>query len=358
MSARGGALASAGAWLIRPSRWVGRLALVAGVAGAGAATVAGCSLVLDWSGYSGGADGGNVPIGNPCGPSGSNGVCATVPAPDGGWTGPMTLYDGDSAPPGCGTAYDSYYEISAAPADCAACTCGAPVGAICQPPEATYYGDSACATACGHQALVSASCVTPTCGTAFSVANAVAHGGSCTPGGGAPTLSPPFSAAARACPSASTLSSTACGAGQLCLAAPPAPDSPRVCVKFEGVATACPGFPYMNGPTVFFEQPPQVTDTRGCAPCACGDPAGASCTLNSLLGNVMRYGSDCSLPGIALPVLGLPSDCQSLGNNGGLQLNGSFRLDPGSCAPSGGAPTGAIAADGAQASFCCTTASP
>jgi hypothetical protein len=353
MTTRGGPLASAGARLGRPSRWVGRLALVVA-----AASLAACSLVLDWNGYSGGGDGGGLPTGTACGPSGSDGVCATVPAPDAGWAGPIALYDGDSMPPGCGTGYDSYYQVATDPAVCAMCTCGRPAGAICQPPEATYYGDSACATACGHQALISASCVTPTCGTSFTVANAVAHGGSCAPSGGMATLSPPFSPAARACPSDSTLPSSTCGAGQLCLAAPPAPGSARICVRFEGVAIACPGFPYSDGPTVYFEQPPQVTDTRGCAPCACGDPAGATCTLNSLLGNVMRYGSDCSLPGIAVPVLGLPSNCQSLGNNGGLQLNGTFGLDPGSCLPSGGTPTGGVAATGAQASFCCTTASP
>ncbi|HEX4445984.1 MAG TPA: hypothetical protein VH044_04585 [Polyangiaceae bacterium] len=323
-----------------------------------AASGAACSLVLDWNGYSAAsADGGDLPSGTPCGPSGSDGRCATVPLPDGGWVGPMTLYGAESTPPGCGTGYDSFYQLSSQPAACSACTCGSPSGEACAAPDATYYGDSACATSCGHQPLVSAACVMPPCGSNFTVANAEPHGGGCAPLGGAPTLPAPFSLAARACPTTSTLPSTACGTGQLCVPAPPAPSAPRICLRFEGAAAACPGFPYINGPMVLFEQPPAVTDTRGCAPCACSDPAGASCAL-SALGNVLRLDPKCMVPNLAPPLIALPSTCQDLGQSGGLQLNGTFRLTAGSCAPDGGAPMGAVSATGAQASFCCTTASP
>jgi hypothetical protein len=64
------------------------------------------------------------------------------------------------------------------------------------------------------------------------------------------------------------------------------------------------------------------------------------------------------VPNLAPPLIALPSTCQDLGQSGGLQLNGTFRLTAGSCAPDGGAPMGAVSATGAQASFCCTTASP
>src|SRR6185437_6431164 len=110
------------------------------------------------------------------------------------------LYDSVSEPLNCGVKIE-YYDFAPTPAACAACSCSSLDKSDCQNPVATYYSDQNCQTPCGHAPLptggVGATCVSPACGTSFTVANATF--GACTPSGGDASVKSPFVLRAQAC---------------------------------------------------------------------------------------------------------------------------------------------------------------
>lgn len=265
---------------------------------AGASSVAACSLLLDWTGYTGGLnDGGRTEseaaVSIPCG---TDEHCAAVLANDAGWSAPLTLYAAGSTPPGCGNGFESFYEFGAGPAACSACSCSPPDGGTCGPPGITFYGDGGCLTPCGHQPLVNMACVPPMCGSSFTIGSSNPTGGGCVPTGGAATLPTPWKLAGVACPPNAALSSGSCSADRICLPTPSTPAAPRICVRSSGEATSCPGAPYIFGPEVYYADA-QAADTRACSACSCGSPAGASCPFDSVVNITnIRFDSACMFP--------------------------------------------------------------
>lgn len=329
------------------------------------ALVSGCSALLDWNGYTGAGtdpfDAGTLDDGAPhtiygvtCG---TDKRCA--PVPPASWNGPVALYDGPSSapPPACSDpfasapVYAGHGGLTAPPATCSDCACAAPTGTTCSSPVLTFYSDNACGTACGPPtALDPAACVTPpgSC-RAFQVTASAPTGGGCKASGGDPAILPAsFSRTARACAPAVTPDQGTCRTNELCLPSPAPPFEPRFCVSQTGVAAACPGAPYTDGPHVYYGD--GITDTRACSACACGGVTGAECTLSVAAG--FRYlDPSCGTTGIPFAV---PTSCAAFQGGSPFRVPGTPELKTvGTCPPTGGAPIGA-ATGTAPVTFCCT----
>ncbi|HEY0195851.1 MAG TPA: hypothetical protein VGC42_32275 [Kofleriaceae bacterium] len=155
---------------------------------------------------------------------------ADVPA---GWNGHAMLYDGDAsaAPPGCSGLWTSELVAgnsapSAAPASCSACACGAPAG------------------------------------------------GECAPAGGAATTSPPTSARVGIACTMADEPAAGCS-GNACMPVPDARYVAGACIYRSGDA-ACPAGSFTER-HVFYAS---TLDSRDCAACACGAPAGGACAAS------------------------------------------------------------------------------
>jgi hypothetical protein len=344
MKARGGFAARFVGFGVLSRQAIALMALVSG-----AASVAACSVLLDWNDYTGA--GSDAAVAAPCG---TNGQCAALPPPASSWEGPIAFYPPLSTPPGCGTGFDSFYKLTGAPAACASCSCGSPTGAVCAQPQVTFYSDATCQTQCDQKTLANMTCVTPSaCGAYFDIGASIAQGGNCAPSGGGATLPASTELAGTACPPTTPLSST-CSEGQLCLGTPPNPAAPRICLRTSGIVTSCPsGY---REPEVYYTDPSQVSDSRGCTACTCAAPDGTSCTFSPLgtLTN-LRYDSMCMFPIVTPPMtFNVPNACQGLMNEG-FQLNQTFHLDAGTCSPAGGQATGSVIATGQPTTLCCTS---
>jgi hypothetical protein len=156
-------------------------------------------------------------------------VCA--PAVPAGWQGHVELFDGAQAnAPGCilpwngGELVAGNASPTGAPAACSACTCGAP------------------------------------------------SGGKCAPSGGkATTTAVTFASYGLACDNTHETVAMGCSA-QSCSPLPAPAFRPGLCIHEAG-NVACPAGAFSERHVYFAS----VLDTRGCAPCACGAPAGNAC---------------------------------------------------------------------------------
>jgi hypothetical protein len=317
-----------------------------------------CSALLDWSDFTGGpGDAGSEGEGGPDatadappdGPEGSvpdvvvscgNGGTCAANAPL-GWMGPVALYVGAGPAPSCDADAASLFtggDPIAPAATCTGCSCGAS-SVSCADPVVTLFDDPSCSTG-GSKVTASTSC-SPILAAAATVAAPVATG-SCAPSGGVATLAPvTWTTVARACP---VSPSGSCPGGDLCV--PGQPASTSVCVMQSGSATACPPG-YTSGPQIFYTG---VDDTRGCSACACGAATNAACTIASPA--VDGYIEGCMVtPEVMLAAP--TASCTSLEASVFLELVATpMPGAAGTCAASGGGPTGSAAPTGA-ASFCC-----
>jgi len=326
----------------------------AGTVAAAALSVTGCSVLLDWSDYTGN-DAGTPPPGISCG---ADRRCVALPPT--GWSGPLALYEGPAsgAPPGCpaGSSMTPVFEgnggLVAPAASCSACVCSPAQGGACSSPLLSFYSDSSCTAACGTaMSFPAATCaVPPACAASFEVGTSEATAaGTCTPSGGTATLPPvTWSQLALACAPAAAAARGTCSADQLCVPSPSTPFPPRLCVMQTGQAASCPGKTYVGGPYIYHAA--QVDDTRRCTPCACGPPTGASCSFATIAG-FGHIDTACS-PIVTTP-FSVPSACRSLKNSASLSVTSAPNLTPGTCQPSGGDPAGAVTTT-ASITFCCT----
>ncbi len=342
-------------------RWSRAVALVA-LTALGAA---GCSVLLDWSDFTGGPgdggtfDGSFADGGVDSGATGDGGAseaaaCGAAmqctPSAPAGWTGPVALYAAPATqgtPPSCGagfdptSAFDGNADLVAPPATCSACECGPVSGESCDGPVMSFFFDSSCQTAAGTQTVTS-SCEPTTLGAmSVTVAAPVAAGGTCAGMGGVATTTPStWGQRARACAATSSLPGS-CPSGQVCAPAPAAPFASGMCVMQTGVATACPsGYP--SGPQVFYAS---FDDTRGCSACDCDPPLGALCTIGAPAITNCIGGS-----------LDAPNTCVAFTGPEPVKLAAPPTLtSPGSCSVTagGGTPSGSATPTGAT-SFCCS----
>jgi hypothetical protein len=346
-------------------RWTGAVLLAGGLLGA-----AGCSALLDWNDFSGGlGDGGSKDgsgadgtVEGSAGDTGTDAPADTTPTSCGtamqctasapaGWTGPVELYVApvaQGAPPSCGSGFnatpvfDGNAVLTAPPATCSACSCGAVTGESCDGPVMTFFFDSSCQSAAGTQTVTS-SCQPTTIAQSVTVAAPVASGGMCATTGGVATTTPlTWGNVARACAPTSTVVG-GCPAGQVCGQAPASPFSSGACVMQAGIATACPPA-YPTGPQVFYAG---VDDPRTCSACQCGAPTGAQCTIGSPAINNCIGGS-----------LNAPNACVAFTGPSPVTLVPTAMLtlaDAGACtATAGGGTATGTATPSSPTSFCCS----
>ncbi|WP_437971843.1 hypothetical protein WMF04_22230 [Sorangium sp. So ce260] len=323
-------------------------------------------------GGTGGAGGGGAGGGDETACAGD---CVS-PAPL-GWFGPALLWYGppDQAPdcpaeaPNVG--YEGFADLAPAPLACAACLCDPPASASCQLP----LGWSAHATTCAGDipgSVETAFAAPEAWDGACTAANAIPAGQDC---GGQPcvqslSVEAPSVLVSATCtarvdepPPPARLDpwqtrALACLPGaytecpddrSTCMPSPGEPGVPPpggflTCIFHEGDVT-CES-PYLDR-HVFYEG---VEDSRGCSACGCGEPEGASCTI---MASVYSDGACAetlvsAVVSSTTPFCGVPPPGVALGSKSAEVV----AVDPGSCTPSGGEPTGELMPV-EPSTFCC-----
>lgn len=141
-----------------------------------------------------------------------------------------------------------------------------------------------------------------------------------------------------------------CELGQLC--APLPPPGFMLCQFFRGEDPGyeCP--PGHEGPFVFHDT---RSDTRGCTPCQCGEPQGADC---SAVVSLFSDGACSDFLASYTLTTAMDGGCVDLPPGAALGSKlGLLAVDKlGSCAPSGGEPSGAVELSG-PLTLCCEPAS-
>jgi hypothetical protein len=313
----------------------------------------------------------------------SNPACTTVAcvsAVPTGWTGYFALFDGAPATdPSCPTSFPTSAYLGnaglTAPADtCSACSCGSPAGGTCVLPtsytvqDGTCSGTSYCSgtytlsgswtggctgntefrggqDTCGVNGGANCTAGSAPCNVSVSVPAATVSGGSCTASGGTPTVTPTsWSELGVACNGETTVT-TGCTGGSVCAPKPPSPFESGLCIEQAGVV-ACPAGAFSTQ-HVFYTG---VTDTRGCSECSCGAASGSTCSATVTLYSAQSVNT-CTGPVAAVTT----GSCAELSGNptvAGREASNITTPSGGSCAASGGAPTGS-ATPSTPTTFCC-----
>jgi hypothetical protein len=219
-----------------------------------------------------------------------------VSSPPLGWTGYVSLFDGDEAmQPECPSVFPSaspyigHRNLLTPPHTCTACSCGDPTGQTCDLPETITVSDKNCnlIPATTNSLVTPAAwqgecfgpsglpggqtCLGGPCNSSVSAAKPNVVGGSCAASGGTPDIQPvAWEALGKGCSDAPQ--GGGCGAGKVCQPKSAAPFKTGLCVFKEG-DNSCPIGPFSEK-FVYFEK---ADDTRACSTCACGSPAGSTC---------------------------------------------------------------------------------
>ena len=204
-------------------------------------------------------------------------------APNGGWVGPLAIWQGSGSPPSCANASGFPLEVANAnagikgSASCPSCSCDAPQGVACQVGAAQLYRDSTCAGASGTLTIAQGNC---TAFVSLSYDPASVRWGSAPPGGGA--CVPKTTGSASFPPVAWDTQMRACGdptpnkggcAAGTCVPRQQAPFGQAMCVYQRG-DLPCPVGAY-SVKSVYYTG---ADDARGCSACGCSSPTGTTCT--------------------------------------------------------------------------------
>ena len=318
-----------------------------GAAGSGGATGGSGGA----TGGSGGATGGS---GGATGGSGGVAACDTTKnicaeTPPGGWTGPLALYKGAGAPPGCPGSYptkisDGKTGFNPGIPSCA-CSCDPATGIGCGGVAAAVYDVPNNLAGCtvnptGYTKVWSANAGVCTKASASAVGQVAlwlgppTSAGTCAPKSNHVLPTPTFSDQTRLCTGATAVAGS-CGTGQTCM---PQPFKPfDVCVYHSG-NLACPSaYPQK---TVVFDG---YQDTRSCSACSCGN-ATSSCK------GMVQFASTCSSGGIAY---GAVSGCGTPSPDIAATQYGTYVPNPsGTCPASSSTLTGTAVPTG-ETTVCC-----
>lgn len=297
---------------------------------------AGCANVLGLDEYTSAFDAAS-------GGDGQGGGCACVPAPAGGWTGPVAFWEAigqpPPAPPPCAgdypaTLHDGHANPDAPPSSCT-CACDAPAGLACGAVTITQH-DNNCLGTCGTLSVPAGKCIDVTrCGNGWDIGTVSLGAGACAPKV-SNTLTPPWSwrSAVRVCGATSAGPAGACAATEVCARLPAAPFAGAACLVATG-DIACPaGYPARH---VVFDG---AVDTRDCA-CACDAPTGVDC-------NTGVHVRTWDQPGCAGSKKddwnSLPRACAGTNPDGATMSVDLLTVAPkgGVCAPSAAMPVGAV----------------
>lgn len=266
----------------------------------------------------------------------------TVPAD---WTGPLILFDGAGMAPACPSNYPTQHLSGitgpSGAAQCAACSCSAPI-VNCTPGPMTGFADDACSlpggSSFGAPADGICTAVSVQQSTSFVASPPLIATGGCQPAGGAPMNQPVTYNNALGCGDGK---GSPCGAGGVCMPPAPSPFGGKLCVA-QAADVPCPdpftqrhGLADING----------VSDTRSCSPCECNGLSQASCNATYSL---------FAKPGCMMKLMDITANGQCVAANliGAQGLKASVTAS-GQCAPpAGGTPTGGVSA-GTVITVCC-----
>jgi len=257
--------------------------------------------------------------------------------------------------PSCanGATPETYFTEPAGPAQCSACTCGAPSGVTCGPPAITCYPGSQGCNGGGQNwtaTLANGMCAKPNLGfftTSLSCRLSgppVVNGGSCQASTTDFANKDTWGGELVAC--AANAGGGGCSTGQACVQKPTDPAKESVCIAIQGQET-CP-----SGWTSTTMGYTKGTDNRSCTACSC-DPGGISC----MGGSYTVYDLDqCATQGASdLPIPITSNMCTNVSvllDGGSWSIKANLPTPSGGCTPSGGDPAGEVQTDG-PITFCC-----
>jgi len=263
--------------------------------------------------------------------------------PPAGWSGPIAFYEGaPGTTPPCPGEYPVVVAqgragLSAPPATCSACSCGAP-SVTCGMEPLVLYSEWNCPAPPDATLMLASATCTPLKGTSdhFVQTAPTANVSACTPAGGLPSLPPPaWTMSGIACGLSDQ--ATACADGSVCAPLPPAPFDARWCIWQAG-APACPaGFPTQH----VWEM---AADGRGCTPCTCGSPSAATCSVTT------QFYSDSACQ-TSIDSLSLIGACTHEASVRSVSATTTPAGSP-SCSTGGGNPEGSVTAAPAM-TICC-----
>jgi hypothetical protein len=295
-----------------------------------------------------------------------------------GWTGYYQLYEGTlaGAPP-CTTefpvdAFGHYSNLNAPPAMCSSCSCGTAQGQVCTPPSVINGLDVPCGGTPSevHPLIMPAgwgACTSADdggggyyfpanlmvcgpddmqpCHLSITADAPTVQGGFCSASMVQTTLPPAvWEGYAHACGGPNVMGK-GCALNQVCLPKPQAPNVTGVCIKKAGDVN-CPAGQF-NVKHLFYDD---FTEGRTCTSCQCGAPTGSTCA-----GNITTH-ADSGLNSCLSPVATFQAGtCTNLTGNPAIG-NSKFTVTTpptaGSCAPSGGQPSG-MAVKTFPQTYCC-----
>lgn len=270
-------------------------------------------------------------------------ACLDVPDD---WEGPGILYEGPPDPmPDCPDDFPTSIDVGGTdiindPATCSACTCGAPA-ITCRPSALLAFRSDNCGSFGFPNAQPSSGdCSTLTAGTTIRsyIANPpAADAEDCAPSETSLMGSPPsFGAQGRVC--ALRAGSGGCASGESCSPTQIAPPFVGAsCIWRDGEEDCPSGFEQRH---VFATG---LVDNRSCSPCACGTP-NVSCEATTTI-----YGD--ALCSDAVEIVSNNAMC-AVNAPPGVALTVEI-TSAGSCAASGGEPSGSVDLDGDVTTVCC-----
>jgi len=251
----------------------------------------------------------------------------------------------DGSPPSCpdGAAPSLVTDGPAGPAQCSACSCGALQGAQCAVQVNFWLSTDCTGTSSSESYLLDTGYACYDWPNSFSGplsgkfdGDVIQDQGSCSSAGGQLMNATPWQFQDAVCPVA--VVDGACGGGDVCVAAGNA-DYTTACIRQAGSA-ACPAGWGM--PIEIFSS---FTDDRGCSGCSCSPSV--QCSAMDVL-----YDNDGCAAGSSIA---LTNACQNLSQLIDFGTGSEVAAKPtagGSCAPTGGAPIGALVPAGVT-TYCC-----
>ncbi len=216
-----------------------------------------------------------------------DGVC--LPAAPADWEGPIVVLSGPGAdPPTCAAPWSDQLleagtDVVAPPATCD-CACDPPEGGTCGDVTVKRFGNNSCVMLPTESFTIPPGACDDNGGAGFPAGSkwlatvSEYMGGSCTPQATEQVDPPTWQTAYAGC--VAQPAEGMCADGTHCH--PPLPPDAVACIYREG-NVPCPVDMDYTDRTVVYRS---IDDTRGCAPCTCGDPEGAcSATVRFALGN-------------------------------------------------------------------------
>lgn len=325
------------------------------------------------SGAIGGTAGAGGSGGAPCPEDCSNGVdddanqlvdcedpcCANwrcIPPLPNQWSGPVALYSGTDQSRTCPGSWPTLTidggegSITAPPASCTDCSCGAAQNVSCTV-TVSFWDNPACTGTADGTATPTPNACQPV--PAYTLQHNAAQagpetgtGGSCPATGGTPSVAPAsFDTRWLLCEGA-TFGAGCTGVGEACAPLPGTPFAQTLCIYRSGNRTCDTLAPFTEKRTGY----DGIVDTRDCTNCTCSAPQGATCSGGSI--ELYEPDTNTTCSGAIGSTLALNGVCDTSINWPASMIYRPGTSSGGSCTEGGGLPTGSATTDN-LITLCC-----